>query len=192
MVKLPVNIRLIASTITTDLLSHILKTSSRDVSIGERWHQVKSGQIEFIRDFIFCTDLIDEHRKMLMKDKKGQFSEILRRRRNNGYASLSNGGTSLATSSNIIVMSDVTRKEIERAEGIRFSDPKARQAMFDGTYIMLMVIVDPDHQFVTIYHRGLAVPTELTIRQIKSTNKGTGPDISDILRAYQVGSSPSL
>lgn len=88
------------------------------------------------------------------------------------------------------MLSDATRKDIERKEGIKFSNPKAREAMFDKTYVMLMAVVDPDHQYVTIYTRGIALPTELTVRQLKSTNKGTGPDIGEILRAYQLGNSP--
>lgn len=186
-----VNIRLIASITNTDLLTHILKLGARDLSLGERFHSFRAGQIEFIRDLIFNQDLMDEHRKMLMKDTKGQYAEILRRRRSNGISSMTTGGISLATASNIVIISDLTRKEIERDQGIKFSNTKTRADIFNATYMMLLVVVDPEHQFVTIYHRGLALPTELTIRQIKSSNKGTGPDITEILRAYQLGNSPS-
>lgn len=190
-VAIDVNIRLIASITSTDLLTHILKLGSRDLSLGERYHMFKAGQIEFIRDLMFNQDLMDEHRKMLMKDTKGQYAEILRRRRNNGLSSVTNGGVSLATASNIVVISEQTRKEIERDQGIKFASHETRARIFDATYMMLLVVVDPEHQFVTIYHRGLRLPTELTIRQIKSSNKGTGPDITEILRAYQLGNSPS-
>jgi len=30
------------------------------------------------------------------------------------------------------------------------------------------------------------------VRDLKANNRGSGPDISEILRAYQLGSAPSL
>lgn len=189
----PVNIRLIATTVNTDLIRHLLVIKGRDQSFAARYHLWRAGQIEFIRDLVLCQDLIDEHKSALVRDSKGQFAEILKRRRKNGLAALTSGNTSLATASSIVVLSDATRKEIERAEGFRFNDPKSREKMLEDTYTMLIVVVDSEFERVTIYHRSIAVPTELTVKQVKSVNsKSGGPDITDILNAYREGASPRL
>jgi hypothetical protein len=187
----PINIRLIASIIDPALLTHLLTEGSKDLSLTERWHAYRAGQIEFIRDLVLCQDLIDERKKMLMKDNKGQYAEILKRRRANNIASFITGKTSLATASNIVVISDATRKSIERSEGFKFSNAATRERIFKDTYLMLLVVIDPVHDYVTIYHRSIALPTELTVKSIKSSNKGGGADITDILKAYQLGNSPS-
>ena len=187
----PVNVRLIASTITPTLINAILTEGERDDSLLERFHLLRAGQIEFVRDFIFCQDLINARKKLLLSDKKGQFAEILNRRRTNNVSTFLNGKTSLATASNIVVISDATRKSIEREHGFKFSSAAVRERIFKDTYIMLLVVVDADHEYVTIYSRSIALPTELTVRQIKASNKGTGPDITEILKAYQLGNAPS-
>jgi hypothetical protein len=187
-----VNVRLIANTVSGSFLADAISITGKDTSWHNRYHQWRAGQLEFIRDLVLCQDLIDDHKKLLGKDRVGSFSEIMKRRRNNGLSALFSKSTSLATASNIIVISDTTRKEIESRDGLKFSSVRARKEIFEKTYLMLVVIVDPEREAVTIYHRGIDTPTELTVRQIKSGNKGTGPDISDILKAYQMGNSPTL
>ena len=45
---------------------------------------------------------------------------------------------------------------------------------------------------VKIYHRGIEHPTRLTIKELKSSGKGNGPDIAEILKAYQLGRAPGV
>jgi hypothetical protein len=186
----PINIRLIASVIDPTVLSHILTDGAKDVSLAERWHLFRANQIEFIRDLILCQDLIDERKKILIRDK-GQYAEILKRRRNNAISTFVTGNTSLATASNIVVVSQETINEIQRNQGFKLSSTAVRERIFKDTYLMLMVVIDANHDYVTIYHRSIDTPTELTVRQIKSSAKGSGPDITEILKAYQLGNSPS-
>jgi hypothetical protein len=186
----PVNVRLIATSTDPELIRDVLTIKARDTSLSARWHLYRAGQIEFVKDFIFCQDLIKSHKQALIKDKKQQFSEILKRRKDNGVAALLSGQSSLATISNIMVISDATRKEIERAEGFRFSDAKARDKLMEDTYTMILVVVDAEYERVTIYHQSISLPTEVTVRQIKSANKGGGTDITELLNAFREGSAP--
>jgi hypothetical protein len=64
--------------------------------------------------------------------------------------------------------------------------------VFDATYVMLMVVVDTDYEQVTIYTRGLAGSTTVSVKAMKNAAKGSGPDVGEILRAYQLGQSPRL
>lgn len=183
----PISVRLIATPILADVLAHILGDGSRNISAKERFHAWRSGQIEFIRDLIFCQDLIDEHRKALMKDDSGAYAEILKRRAANNAAGVMSGTPSIGTASNLVVLTSQTAKELEHSVGGRLSDVATRNKVFKNTYVMIMVVIDPEWEQVTFYHRGIALPTKLSIKELKTANKGTGPDIGEILKAYQLG-----
>jgi hypothetical protein len=189
---IPISIRLLANSIPSEGLIHILSAGNKEVSFDERWHQWKSGQIEFFRDLVFCQDLIDEHKKHLMDDKEGLYDAILRRRSENKIASLVSGNPSLATASNLCVISSDTATKLELQTNSQFKNFKARQKIFENTYMMIMAVIDKAWDRVTFYHRGIPESTTLSARDLKSVNKNTGPDIKDILTAFRAGSSPNL
>ena len=188
----PIMIRVISTIVSPNTLVHILADGSRFfASAKERFHSWRAGQLEFIRDLVLCQDLIDEHRKALLQDKSGVYQEILARRTGNSTASFLSGSPSIGTASNILVIAASTAKQVEAEIGGRLSSKAVRDRMFDKTYIMIMVIVDPETEQVVFYHRGIAQPTELSIKELKVANKGTGPDVGEILKAYQLGNNPT-
>jgi len=188
---IPVMVRLQAAPIRSDVLVHILSKNERNLSIGERWHELLSGQITFFKDFMFCQDLIDEHRATLMKDGTDQYAEILKRRQKNRNAAWVSKKPSAADASNIIIMSETTRNAVEASCGGRLKDFKTRQRIFDATYLMLLVVIDSQWETVTIYHRGIALPTQVSVKAMKLGNKKGGTDIGEILKAYQLGNAPT-
>jgi hypothetical protein len=189
----PIMVRVISTIVASGTLVHILADGSRWFATAkERYHAWRAGQLEFIRDLILCQDLIDEHRKALLQDKTGVYREILDRRSSNAAASFLSGNPSIATASNILILSAQTAKQVESEIGGRFNDKRVRDRMFDKTYVMLMVVVDVEWEQVTIYHRGIATPTELSLRELKVASKDTGPRIDEILKAYQLGNNPII
>ena len=56
---------------------------------------------------------------------------------------------------------------------------------------MLIFVVDTEEEMVNIYHRGFKTFTRLHLKELKSSAKGAGPDIGEILKAYQLGRAPS-
>ena len=190
--QLPVSIRLMASSLPPKQLVHILSHDSKDTSVKERFHAWRSGRLEFWRDIVACSDLIDAHRDTIMKDKTGIYSDILKRNRTNQFAALLSGDPSIATASNIAIISDDTASQIEDEIGGRLHDFKTRQKIFAKTYLMFLVVIDKQYERVTFYHRGINQATELGVRDLKASQKGNGPDVSDILRAYTMGQNPRL
>lgn len=189
---IPVSVRMLTNTIDAQSLVHILGVGKDNKSFKARWHGWRSGQLEFVRDLILCQDLIDEHRSTLMKDKSGTYAEIMKRRNNNAAAMAVSGQVSVATASSIAVLTAQTAKEVETAVGGKLRDVQVRNRVFKDSYLMLMVIVDTEFEQVTIYHRGIALPTELSVKELKISNRGSGPDVAEILKAYQLGNSPSI
>lgn len=191
-VIIPISLRLMVSQIPESAMTHLLTLGSEDTTLTERYHAYRAGRISFIKDLIFCQDLITEHKKALMKDKDGTYSEIISRVNNNKRAGFMTNNPSLAMASNLIVISDATALAIENKMGGKLSSVNVRNKIFESSYIMILVVIDRQWERVTFYHRGIAAPTTVGLRDIKISNKSSGPDLMDIMKAYTLGSNPQL
>lgn len=189
----PMMIRLISTVVDWRVLTHILADGNRgDTSLKERWHGFKSKQLQFWRDLVFCQDLIDQHRETLMKDGTEAYGTILRRRTVNAGAALLSGQPSIGTASNLVIITQETAKDLERQIGGRLKDYNVRQRVFHKTYMMIMAVIDTQWEQVTFYYRGIATGTTLNVKELKTANKGSGPDVFEILKAFQLGSNPTI
>lgn len=191
-VKVPVLIRMVPTTVPSQVLTHIFTATNKNSSWRERYHLWRAGQISLIRDLIFSADLIDQHRKALINDTSNVYMTISDRRRNNTIKAIGSDNPSMADASNIAVISKNTAKAIEREVYGKLSALKTRKQIFDSTYLILLIVVDDQWERVTVYHRGYDQPSEYSFKEIKSSEKGKGPDITEILKAYQLGSTPTI
>ena len=189
---IPVSVRLMAAPMSSDDLVHILTVAKKDTSGKERYHGWRSGSLSFIKDLIFCQDLIDEHRKNLMADATGQYKNTLARSNKNALAAIVSGRLSLANASNMIVFKNTTASKVEAALGGRFKDFAFREAIFKKTYAMLMVVVDTDWERVTVYTRSIETPTQHSIKEMKNAGGKKDIDVGEILAAYKMGSAPTI
>lgn len=189
---IPISIRLMATHIPTKSIVHILSLGNKDVTMKERYHGWRSGRLEFWKDIVCAQDLIDAHKKNLLDDKSGIYSEVLKRRRNNALSTIASGEPSLATASNLLVCSRETIRTLEGEIGREFKDYKTREKIFNESYLMIIAVIDKEWDRVTFYHRGINLPTEVSLRDIRASNKNTGPDVTEIMKAYMMGNSPSL
>lgn len=190
--SIPINIRLIASSMPTANLVHILSFGKDDTSMKERWHGWRSGRLHFVKDILLCNDIIEAHRKNLISDKDGVYTNIINRKRKNQLSTLLSGNPSVATASNMVVMSDTTLAELELKINGHFKDFKTRERIFDETSLMIAVVIHKSWERITIYHRGIAEVTQLGVRDMKTASKGSGPNVSEILKAYSLGQAPTL
>ncbi len=190
--KVPVSVRLLSTMVKPFVLSHILSDGTRNITWKDRWHGWRSGELDLWRDIVLATDLVDDHRKAMLQDDTGAYQEILARRRGNAKASLLSATPSLATASNLMVISKDTAIQVERRVRGKMSDVNVRNKIFQMSYLMILAVVDADNEMVTFYHRGIPLPTTVSIRELKVSAKGSGPDIADILAKLMLGQSPSL
>lgn len=190
-VNIPVSIRLSPAFLPDDTISHIFTHRKLDTGIVERFHAWRNGRIDFIRDGIFCQDLINEYRRAAIKDRTGTLNEIVRRVNNARSFGLLTKNPSLAVASNIYVVTDRAAKAIEAKTGLRFNNAKNREKLFEDTYAMIMAVVNPDWGQVTLYFNGIASHSTFSLRSLKS-GKDKGPDIADIMKSLFEGSAPSF
>ncbi len=191
--NIPVAIRLMVTTLSTNTLVNLFTFKDNfDMELKERFHAWKAGRLGFIKDLILCGDLIDKHRKTLIKDNTDIYSQILGRETANIGAGLINKNPSLATASNLAIISTDTLDQIEQKISGKFSNFKVRQQIFDTTNLMILAVVDKQWGRVTFYHRGIQETTQVSDKDMRNSNKGGGSDVLDIMKAYMAGSAPSI
>lgn len=181
--KVPVLIRLLSTTVRSDIMAHIFTAGGRD-SFGERFQLARAGMIRPIRDLIFGIDLLDEHRKALMNDTSGAYKAITDRRRNNVKKAAMSGSLSAADASNIAVVTTETARAMAKKLYGKLDNPAVRERMFNNSYLLLLVIVDERREQVTVYHRGLDIPQEMSFKEIKASERGKGQDIGEIFKMF--------
>jgi hypothetical protein len=190
---IPVSIRLMVSTMPTNSMVNMFTLKSGfDMDMKERYHSWKAGRLEFFRDLILCKDLIDKQRTALMKDKNGLYSQIIKRENNNLKSGLINQNRSLATSSNMAIISTDTLASIEQVLYGKLSNFKIRQNVFDNTNLMIMAVVDMQSDMCTFYYRGIQEKNEVSIKDMKVSNKGSGPDVADMMKSFMAGGSVNI
>lgn len=190
-IDLPIAIRLMVNQVGQSTIDAIL-TGGEDRSLIERFHNWRSGRIGFWKDLVLCQDLIAAQKKAMLDDKTGVVREIVSRNAKSTTAGLISGNRTISEISNLVVISDQTATRIENSVGGKFSAPNFREKMMNKAGIMILAIVDREWERVTFYHHGISTGTEVGVRDLKVSNRGNGPDIGDILKAFIEGKQPSL
>lgn len=188
-VMIPIAIRFITALMTPGILVDLLGFGNNNLTMKDRYHGWRSGRLEFWRDIVFCRDLIDQHRKDLMNDKSGVYKSIINNKNKNLLSTLISGQPTVATLSNIAVITDESLRALESKKSIVFDNFKSREEIFSNTALMLVAVVDTYRNRVKIYHHSIQFPTELTFNSLKKVSKEPN-NIMEILTAFQTGNAP--
>lgn len=185
-----VSIRLLTYIIeSSTLVSTMSIDDQRDITFAERLHLFKSKVIS-ITDLITCNDLVDEYRSGLMKDKSGILDEIISRNDKNKLSGILSMNPSIGTASNIAIISKDTITQLEKKTHSKIDNANYRKKIFDKTSLMILCVVDQDLEQIIMYVRGIVIPTKLSIKSMKNASKGSGPDVSSILKSLLEGRPP--
>lgn len=183
-VTIPVQVKLTPVGIAPDIFVSCFSEGGFKNNTKERFWRMKADELSAIADLIFCNDLIKEHKSNLKKDTSGIYAEVSKRRRNNKVAALLTGTPSVASASNIAVISSSTALEWERELGGSLDGFSQREKIFSASSLMIVVVIDTEWERATIYYRGIAKGSELGLRDLKTVNKNSGPDVLEMIRAF--------
>lgn len=175
----------------SDVVAAILSVASTKNTIKERWHRFRSGELTW-KNMFFADDVVEEHKKLLMKDTSGVYGEIVRRASKNKAKGLLSGNPSLATDSNIIVISQATAIKAGRELGGPIENFDIRQRIFSHIHSNVIVVVNQNSSMVTLYYRGERMATERSFVELKLSNKSGGPDIMEIYKSFMTNQVPAL
>lgn len=188
MAKIPVAIRLQANIISSTEMENLFAHRDMfDMDLIERFHSWRSGKLSLI-EMAFCVDLIDKSRKAALKTQLG--AELLNREVGHLTSSFTTQRKSLATCTNIAIMSKDTLDRVEVKLGGPFTNSHVRHTVFDNTNLMILVVIDKAWDRVRMYVRGIDMPTDLSIKQMKS-GKGGSDSAMDIMKALLTGNAPA-
>lgn len=187
---IPVTIRLRIAGMPSSTMVQTLAVGGTDVTMRSRWRAWRAGEIGFWSDFVLQMDRVDAHRAAMMKDESGYYKTVYARAAKNSAAATLASGPSLGTASAILVMDVKTAQDLERRVNGSLNNFKTRQGIFGHTYSMLMLVVDPDWESVTIYTRGIEMPSKFNKNDLRSAGKTDSKELLDILKSYQLGKAP--
>lgn len=181
----PVTIRLLCQELRSSTISDIFGRGTLDKSLAERWQRFKAGRISFWNDLVLCRDLKKEYQKILMEDKTGVVTEIYQRATKARAAGLTSGKASLATMSNLYVISESTAAMIKRTSGLDVHSFNQRQQIFENIYGMVLAVIDKDYQRVNFYTDSISLPTSVSVKDIKGKKKDSSVPLNEVLTMFK-------
>lgn len=193
-INMPISVRLSPTLVPVETVNYIF--THRSVSPDdwfEKWHAWRAGRIGLIKDAIFSQNMIDEYRRAAIKDRSGTLQEIVRRAANAKTYGVLTNNPSLAVSTNLYILSKSAAMAIEQKTGYKFSSGSGRKKLLEGTYGMIIVVVDPDREMIDFYYRDIEQPTRISVRSLQAAaKKKDGVDIADVMRSLLEGKTPTF
>lgn len=173
-----------------DLLVSYLSEGSPDQSYVTRIRQLRAGRIRFWRDFVFATDLLDNHRKLLLMDKNNLLKSIIERRGKATAGAALGNGRNYGISSNCLIVSTST---LRQAEGIlkgKIDNDSTRNSIFSTLSLLLLVVVDKEYERFTFYFRNNPNATTVSAKTLKSSMSDDKGDSLEALAKALAGNKP--
>lgn len=187
-VTMPIQFRLLASFVSSPSLLGILGTGTDDTGFWARFERARDGGISPAVDFLAAQDMIQEKRKLMYSDDGRMLQKILARKEANKRAALATRTPSLATLSNIFIITEDEAKELQNRMGGRtLDDEGTRNKIFHNVAASTLIVIDRSWNTVKFYQRGFAQPTELDFKQLKAQASGKGPDLMDMFKQFNMG-----
>lgn len=162
--------RIIADEVAEQFLSLNL---SRDMKT--RWMMMKAKEITFFRDFILQMDLLKKRREALKRDKGGDLQSMLASTKNaiaNQWMKLLRIKPNKQNIANTITIYD--KQTFERTTnhlGFNFNRYRDRQAYFEKSYSMAIVVIDQSYSIVETFFNGIEHKGEYTFNQLMAASK---------------------
>lgn len=175
---------------SNESMINILSIGTRNVSFKERWHGVKSGQLHWFADGILATDIIKDMRKARMTDNTGYYADALARSRKNKLSAILSLNPSVATFSTVFFATADNIRDFETRTNLNLENFSDRQKVFENSYGMVLVVVDPAWKNCRIYTHGIEDHTTVSFSQMAAVNKGKGGEIKELMNAMMMSQAP--
>lgn len=190
-VEVPITIRVKPVTTDSASIAATLAIGSTKNTVKERWQRFRAGELTF-SNFVLMDDIVQQHKSVLIKDKSGFYAEVVKRANGNLAKGIATGNLSLATNSNIIVITAQTAQAVARELGGTLDNFQIRESVFKNVYCNILVVVNQDSGMVTFHYRGERTGNTVSVYDLKLSSKGNGPDIMSIFSAFAENKIPPL
>ena len=192
MVTVPVIIKLDTMITQSEVITSIATANADEITFGSRFRDALGGRINFIKDFIMCSDLITAQKRTMIKDVDGFYAQQLKRINNSKMYSVLSGNVSLAGISAIYVMSEEEEAAVQRKIGGKISNKTTRGIVFDNTAAMMLVVIDREWERVSIYVRDIDGFSQNSFDSFKSSTDKQNSQIMDMMKAFTMNNPASF
>lgn len=193
--KAPVimTLSLAVKSLPTQDIKPILAFSDQMNTFTERLLRAKAGELSWMKDIIFCNDLIDKARKERYRDRTGYYREMMDRRTKNWLSGLLSFNMSINNASSVMVIDQETADSLTAELGGTLEDIEVRNRVFKDTLTVFIAVIDVRWGRVKIFHRGSTTFTTVEASDLKgSKSSGKSTNVDDIITAYRSGATPSF
>ena len=187
---IPVMIRLRPMAMDPYAMSELIALGGESDSIKDRYTRFRLGDIKSFMDLVTKQDQVRRYRQAMWADKSGYFRKALKRDNKALLATAMTGTPSVGNAVSIAIISMETLHEAEEKMDGRISDFETRQAIFDRGMMMMLMVLDEDHETVTIYTRDIDDGAKYTLRDLKSAGAANNNDLADVMKTYLEGRVP--
>lgn len=186
--NVPVSFRLATSLVDNpSIVNAMISRFKSEETALERKVKWKTKSITALTELLFCTDLVRQDYKNMISDKSGVYRKLRPQASGEYTRALLRGEVSVAQASNILVISRATADQVEARTGGRFEDQQFRQKMLENTGIMILVIIDPISDIISMYIESMPRGHRIPGRNVVAASKKSGPDIEQILAVLTTG-----
>lgn len=186
---IPVQIRMRPLGMGSSAMASLIALGGGETSNADRRFKFRVGDIKSFVDLVTKQDEVRRYRQALLADKSGYFRKAATRDTKALIATALTGMPSVGNGVSIAILTKDTLNEAEAQMDHRISDFATRQAIFDRGLMMMMMVLDEDHETVTIYTRDIDDYATYTLRDLKAAGSNNG-DLADIMKTYLEGRVP--
>jgi len=186
------NIRAYPTIMKTDEFVKVVSAHDKDNSYLNRIYRLASGELHFF-EWLFCLDMLKERRKRFVTDKSGYHKGNTNAQLTGVVSTLLSGNPSSNLKSAVHIMTTNTFQQVQRASRKRIASSAAeREKYFDANKAILLLVVDPVNEAVSVYMESMDKVGVYTMDDIKSFSKQADAfDINTLMNAVEKR-SPSM
>ena len=191
--SIPVVVKLDTMIIPKEVIGRIMTSNADEITLGSRFRDAITGRISFIKDFLLASDLIQTHKKTMIKDPTGYYNQLLKRVNNSRIYSALSGNISLAGISSVVVISEEDENEVQKLIGGKLTNTKTRDIVFDNTSAMMIVVVDREWQRVSMYIKGIDGFSQNTFDEFKMMSSNSSEAaLMDAIKTFSMNGAPAF
>lgn len=197
-ITVPVFVQMQPSIIPAEIAPRFI---DRHVSLNlwQRWTQMTVGEISFWKDFVFQADMIKRHMSTIKNPEyAAAFADYLKtvsKKDNYAFHDATNRGGRVShnLSNSVVVFAEDTVRQVKAESAFDLHRPADRERYFKDTYTMIIAVVDPMHQRVTVYFNGIDGDLDLAYSDFRPNDKKFDPnDFMQALSAFSSGNISRL
>lgn len=190
--SIPVVIRLIPRFDHGQLCKAILANEDvQDHSLLGRVDKVRSGEIEFVRDFILCRDMNEKKRKLAVLDKNGTYREMQDKQGANLLTAFLTGKRSYALANSIMIIDSAAMRQAEVALKGKLESAAVRKTIFSTTTLMMIIVVERDFDRVKVVCAGVSDVASYSLKQI-TVKDNKDVDLKEFIAAFAHNRTPAF